>query len=116
VAKVRDFPNGAPFPPIIFIDIDRPFAKSDLLDVLSKQKGRASICIRSLNGHEQRGGYFFHFELRGSLVALFLFDGTEKTELTIDQATDLVNHCTGSVFSEEALQLFQQKLNFKEDS
>jgi hypothetical protein len=116
MAKVKDFPNGAPFPPIIFIDIDRPFTKSDLLEVLSNQKNQASICIRSLHGHPQRGGYFFHFELRGSLVALFLFDGTEKIELTIDQATDLVNHCTGSLFSEEALHLFQQQLNFKEDS
>lgn len=116
MARIRDFPEGVPFPPITFIDSDEPISALQLLTVLNTRAGKASICVRSGTGDEKRGGYFFHFAIHKQEVSVHLFDGSEKTSLSLSQAVELVNHCTGALFSEEMLQLFQRNLNFREDS
>jgi len=116
VVKIRYFHDGVPFPPITFIDTNDPITASQLQSVLDTRGGKASICVRSSTGDEKRGGYFFHFAIHKQEVSVHLFDGTEKVRLTFSQAVDLVNHCTGVVFSEAMLQLFQRDLNFREDS
>lgn len=116
MVRIRDFQDGVPFPPLTFIDTNDPITASQLQTVLNARAGRASICVRSGTGDEKRGGYFFHFAVHKEEVSVHLFDGSEKVRLTLSQAVELVNHCTGAVFSEEILQLFQRNLNFREDS
>jgi len=116
VAKIREFHDGVPFPPITFIDTNDQITASQLQSVLDTRGGKASICVRSGTGDKRRGGYFFHFAIHEQVVSVHLFDGSEKVRLTLSQAVDLVNHCTGLVFSEAMLQLFQRNLNFREDS
>lgn len=116
MVRTRDSYDGVPFPPLTFIDTNDPITASQLQTVLDTRAGQASICVRSGAGDKKRGGYFFHFSVHQQEVSVHLFDGSEKVRLPLSQAVELVNHCTGAVFSEAILQLFQRNLNFREDS
>ena len=87
------------------------------MQLLSKNPRGVSLCVRSRTGHENRGGYFFHLlpdkELTG--CTLFDFEKTAVIRLDLDQATALINHCSGLSFSEESFELCQTVINFRLD-
>lgn len=109
--------GGVPFPPLQVIDTDLPVLAQQFVDMLTAHPQGISLCVRAANGHASRGGYFFHFRraVNGNQVELVNFETRVVTELTEDELADLINHCTGLAFSESALALCQDTINFRLD-
>ena len=109
--------GGVPFPPLQVIDTDLPIPAQRFVEMLAVHPQGISLCVRAASGDPSRGGYFFHFRraVNGNQVELVNFERTVVTELTEDELTELINHCTGLAFSESALILCQNTINFRLD-
>ncbi len=118
----RDMPRKPlpciPFPPLVRFDTDEPLSEGVLEKLLKKRPGGLSLCVRSKTGHANRGGYFFHLlpaDDGRDTYGLYDFEKIHVIDLTLAQATALINHCSGLAFSAEALSLFQTVINFRLD-
>jgi len=68
------------------------------------------MCVRHSEGHENRGGYFFHLVPTMpdcQHVSLYNFEKILVAEMTLQEATRLINHCSGLEFSDWAFQFCQ---------
>lgn len=110
--------GGLPFPPLIKLDTSEPIASDTLTELLRPRLKGASICVRSADGHADRGGYFFHIRPKDDTLAecdIFNFEKIYVLSLPLVKVTAFVNHCAGLVFDEEAFQLCQTVVNFRLD-
>ena len=104
-----------PFEPLVTVDSNSPVSPSLISEISDKRQSGVSICVRSEDGHAKRGGYFFHFKRDADKYILVSAMGESLIQLNLDQLVDLINHCSGRMYSDEIFRLFQSKLNFKSD-
>ncbi|WP_040483792.1 hypothetical protein [Lyngbya aestuarii] len=108
--------EGLPFPDLVKIDTDTPVSVSQISEILKNHPKGVSICVRSLDGHPDRGGYFFHFRsLDRDQCQLYNFEKIPIEVLPIEQTILLINHCSGLEFSDWAFQFCQSVVNFRLD-
>lgn len=113
----RNVLGSLPFPPLVRLDTDEPIGQEALAQLL-RRSGGVSICVRSVEGHPQRGGYFFHI-LPGDetleACEVFNFEQISVLSLSLERLTAFVNHCAGLAFDEQSFQLCQTVVNFRLD-
>lgn len=105
---------GAPPYKLDTLDIDRPITPDDLSQLLNVASG-VSICIRSVNGHPRRGGYFFHIKKADDNYCVFDFQKKKICVLNLDHLIRFINHVSGRKFDDEMLNFCQSFINFKQD-
>lgn len=110
--------GGLPFPPLIRIDTGDPITPEALHEVLRARLEGASFCVRSSEGHPNRGGYFFHVrphEGKPDEYDIFSFEKVYALSLPMPKLAAFVNHCAGLAFDEDMFQLCQTVVNFRLD-
>ena len=118
VRKHKKALQGLPFPPLRKIDTDEPITEERLVALLDATPAGVSVCVRSARGHEDRGGYFFHFRrVPSSTEAVEVLNFESLTALKFDQSslTRFVNHGSGLRFDQEMFNLCQSVVNFRLD-
>jgi len=106
---------GAPPYTIQTLDSDRPIVLEDITPFLNNEAG-VSFCIRSVNGHEKRGGYFFHIKKNLNLYCISDFEKSKVWDF--DAAADLVrfiNHVSGRRFDLDMFKFCQDVVNLRQD-
>jgi hypothetical protein len=109
----RNVIGSSPFP-LETLELDRPITLEDIRNKLGKRMG-VSLCVRSLKGHENRGGYFFHIEKDKANYRILNFKKDVIGILSPEQLVRFVNHVSGRQFDEEMLLYCQAEVNFKQD-
>lgn len=110
--------EGIPFPPVVRIDTDTPIAVNQVANIFKKHINGVTLCIRSAEGHANRGGYFFHvlpIDHDLSKCELYNFEKILVASLPVEQMTFFINHCSGLEFNEWAFQFCQSVVNFRLD-
>ena len=100
--------------PIKVIDTDAPIRLEDLMKQMVDHVG-ITLCVRSACGHEQRGGYFFHFCKSGDSFELLDFGGRKIDIVDADKLLRFINHASGRLFDAEMLEYCQTVINFRQD-
>lgn len=98
------------------IETDSEIHQSQILEALGKKQG-VTLCIRSKEGHKNRGGYFFSIEKStGKTFNLLTMESDIIVRnLDIETLTKLINHAAGLKFDENMLQYCQNEINFRTD-
>jgi hypothetical protein len=105
----------APFP-LRMLDTDDPMAEKDLLSNLRSAGGSVTLCIRSVRGHSDRGGFFFNICVaEDGLYQILDFKGSEIDRLPMESLVRLVNHVSGRKFDQDMWVYCQTVLNFRQD-
>ena len=110
--------GSLPFPPLVKLETDEPIKPKALEELLRRRLEGVSICVRSVEGHPQRGGYFFHIRPRDETLEaceVFNFERILVLSLSLEKISAFVNHCAGLAFDEESFQLCQTVVNFRLD-
>jgi hypothetical protein len=105
--------------PLVIIDTDESIKIERIKAVLKNTSEGVSICVRSLNGHPKRGGYFFHIQKikrEYDKAILKTFDNKTVGTLTLEVITRLINHASGIKFDDEMFIFCQNNINFKQDA
>lgn len=110
-------PIRLPFPPLVLIDQDGEL-ETTVVERATRDRiaNGVSLCVRSGDGPEKRGGYFFHLrQTRDGHLSLSTFDTPDVVSLT-DTATlvAFMNHVAGRRYS-EAMWTISQRLNLRTD-
>jgi hypothetical protein len=108
----------APFPPVIRLDTSVPISIKQLSDILRARLDGVTICVRSVTGHENRGGYFFHLQPTDKTLthcAIYNFEKIFVATHPLDKTVNFVNHCAGLAFDEWSYQFCQSFVNFRLD-
>ena len=105
---------GAPPFGMRTLDSDLPLSLHHLQDALGEQLG-VSLCIRSANGPDNRGGYFFHFERARTKFLVRDFEKNEIGFLEPDELVRFINHVSGRQFDADMLTYCQSEVNFRQD-
>lgn len=111
--------NGLPFPPLVKIDTNAAIQPDKLAELLLSRLDGLSMCVRDAEGHQNRGGYFFHIKPTDSTLEackIYNFEMSYVTSLPLVKLTAFVNHCAGLAFDEEAFKLCQSVVNFRLDA
>ena len=100
------------------VERDEPLTFADLSRVINSAKGGGvTLCLRSSNGHKDRGGYFFHIQVVAKEDKYRIFD-FEKNEVACLNGADLVsfvNHVSGRKFDPSVHKFCQQTVNLRLD-
>lgn len=105
---------GAPPFGVRTLDTDVPLTLHHLHDALGEQLG-VSLCVRSANGPNNRGGYFFHFERAGTQFLVRDFERNVIGTLEPNELVRLINHVSGRQFDADMLTYCQSVVNFRQD-
>lgn len=103
----------APFP-VRTVESDDPLTLPQLRAALGAGK-RVTLCLRSAEGHPERGGYYFHLADVGGELALFDFEGEEVATLSPAEAVRFINHASGRRFDAEMLAFCRSTINLRRD-
>ena len=112
--------KGIPFPPLHIIDRDEKI-DSVFFDSFTIGKGienGISILLRSNTGHDNRGGYYFHFKSMQDCAdrfSLFNFENNQVALLSKNDLILMINHCSGREYSDSSYELCQTKINLRDD-
>lgn len=96
------------------LDVDRSVTVDDITPLLTGNTG-VSLCVRSANGHAQRGGYFFHIKRNGANYQICDFEKNEACAFDAAQLVRFINHVSGRQFDAEILNHCQTVINFRQD-
>ncbi len=110
--------DGLPFPPLVKVESSEPIKSDVLAEIIDQRPSGVSICVRSTEGHEERGGYFFHVRLKDATsnsYDIFNFEKISVLNLSLPHLTNFINHCAGLAFDEDSFQLCQTVVNFRLD-
>jgi len=109
--------DGVPFAPVVRIEVSEPLSIDQLSPMLAERPGGVTICIRSDQGHVNRGGYYFHIKPDEEFQSftIYNFEKIHVASLSIEQLVAFVNHCTGLAFNDWAFQFCQSVVNFRLD-
>ena len=99
------------------LDKDEPLTMDDIDKLLKSTKGAVSLCLRSKEGHKDRGGYFFHFQKlpEGQTYRVIDFERNEIATLKSDHLVSFLNHVSGRRFDPEIHTYCQQVVNLRQD-
>ncbi len=110
--------GNLPFPPMERVDTDTPIEPEALEAILLDRPNGVSICVRSLNGPEDRGGFFFHIRPKPDnqpAYELVNFEKLVAASFDVENLAVFMNHCSGLAFDEASFQLCQTTINFRLD-
>ncbi|OBQ20097.1 MAG: hypothetical protein AN488_13505 [Anabaena sp. WA113] len=110
--------GNIPFPPLVKIDVNEPLSVDEVTKILKSRDEGISICVRSQEGHPDRGGYFFHILPKDKNITqceIYNFEKISVSKLELSELTDFINHCSGLQFSKTAFHLCQSVINFRLD-
>lgn len=112
----KTFLNGVPFSPLRVIDIQDSLSGeilNQLTESLSFGEG-ISMLLRKKGKAPNRGGYFFHFKKSANYsYDFFDFEGNFITNTKY--ILELINHISGSIYSEEMYEICQKQINLRND-
>lgn len=109
----RNTIGKSPFP-LQRIDKDELVTLSDI-DATLGQQGRATICLRSATGPENRGGYFFNLSKHSGGYDILDFEGNPVGVLTSEKIARFVNHVSGRLYDQEMFKYCQSVVNIRQD-
>ncbi len=104
-----------PYPPLSVVDRDEPVDEAWLAEQLVAAQGGVSLLLRSDDGANQRGGFFFHISLSENSVSFHDFSGLQLVSLPLAEAAKLINHASGRAYNEDMLTLCQRTINLRQD-
>lgn len=109
--------GGVPFPPLIKHQSDDPINMDEFNNILNKgsNKKGLSILLRSLNGHDNRGGYFFHISTKNNILSFYDFEKNIVCSLKKTEALALINHVSGLQYDEKSYEICSKTINLKSD-
>ena len=112
------FPLGpAPFQVVVF-DTSSGITEEQLQRIINANEAGVSLCVRSAQGPEKRGGYFFHFRhsvAERGLYELSTFDRSVIDNISLDFLVRLINHVIGYRFDTDVFNYCQNIINFRQD-
>lgn len=102
--------------PIKVIDTDSPISQEQLNNAFGDSNA-ITLCVRSENGHPNRGGYFFCIckEQQSEEIHLETIEGDDIDMLALEQLIRFINHASGLLFDREMLTYCQNSINFRTD-
>jgi hypothetical protein len=102
--------------PIVVLDIDGCIDAKTLEEALDGRDD-VSLCIRSTEGPEARGGYYFSLRKEApDQYMLRTFDLEDIVLMSQEKLIELINHASGRKFSAEMLVFSQRVINLRVDS
>lgn len=109
----RNVIGAAPYT-VRTLDLDRPITIADIAPLFAAAS-TISLCVRSSNGHEQRGGYFFHINRDGALYHICDFEKSQVSTFDAAQLIRFINHVAGRQFDAEIFNHCQTVVNLRQD-
>lgn len=101
--------------PLIKVDTDEPLTEEQLLTLLSKSNG-ITLCVRSRNGHINRGGHFFCIQrLENEKNLLESMEQEYIDTFPTPVLVRFINHACGLKFDRDMQLYCQNSLNFRMD-
>lgn len=100
--------------PLVIIDSDKPISIEQLADCFAN-RNCITLCMRSEEGHSQRGGYFFCISKNIGRFSLETIEGVFVDSFFIDTLVKFINHASGRLFDNEMLSYCQNTINFRVD-
>jgi len=84
------------------VDASGRVTRVQLRGILDNSEGGVSICVRRDEGHEHRGGYFFHIRKIEGEYLFKTFDGREAwIANNFEDVISFVNHVCGFEYDED---------------
>lgn len=101
--------------PVVTIDTDSPLTDTQVANKLQSVEG-VTFCIRSENGHPERGGHFFCVSKRDEQeYVLETIEGVLIDTFLLSELVVFMNHVTGLKFDKRMLTYCQNSVNFRDD-
>ncbi|WP_173468413.1 hypothetical protein [Fibrobacter succinogenes] len=102
--------------PLIHCDTDNPITEEILRDKFGALRA-ITLCIRSAEGAEKRGGYFFCLERDDDFqqISLETVEGFKIDTFSLSAVVQFINHVSGLQFDTTILELCQKKINLRDD-
>ena len=101
--------------PLITIDTNTPINQEQFMNLFDTDDG-ITLCIRSKNGHEKRGGYYFCiYKNNDNCFSLETMEQVLVRDFSQNDIIKFINHASGLCFDEEILQYCQNEVNFRAD-
>lgn len=100
--------------PLCIIDSDNPMTIQGLENCFTNTNC-ITLCVRSEEGHSQRGGYFFCISKDADRFNLETIEGVFVDSFSIDRLLKFINHASGRLFDGEMLSYCQNTINFRVD-
>lgn len=101
---------------MVTVDTDVSLTKEKLSETLKGRDG-VTLCIRTQNGHNERGGYFFNIQRNPDKTYNLLTIENSIADINIPEEKLLrfINHASGLAFDSEMLDYCQNCINFRSD-
>lgn len=88
----------------------------NLLHYLMEDNNDIMLCVRSADGHPNRGGYFFCISQKDvNTYTLETVEGVYVDTFSGEQLIRLINHASGRQFDADMLDYCQNSINFRTD-
>lgn len=102
--------------PIKVIDTNSPISLEQLNNAFDGLDA-ITLCVRSKNGHPNRGGHFFCIRnsQHSEEMHLETIEGDDIDMFTPEQLIRFINHASGLLFDREMLTYCQNSINFRTD-
>lgn len=102
--------------PIKLLDTNSPISLEQLLNLFDELDA-ITLCVRTENGHQNRGGYYFCIRKSQDADEMLLetIEGDAVTVLPQVQMLRFINHASGLAFDQEMLVYCQNSINFRVD-
>lgn len=100
--------------PLFIINSDNPITIQELANCFINTNC-ITLCVRSEEGHSQRGGYFFCILKNFDTFSLETIEGIFVDSFSIDMLVRFINHASGRLFDSEMLSYCQNTINFRVD-
>lgn len=101
--------------PLVKLDTDEPITEELLLALLNQNNG-LTLCVRSLNGHANRGGHFFCIKKQeDDSILLETMEQEYVDTFPAPSMLRFINHACGLKFDREMQLYCQNSLNFRTD-
>lgn len=103
--------------PLHIIDTDQPISEKLLSEKFDDKNNNIMLLIRSENGHEKRGGFFFSLkrEPNSNVYTLETIDGNTIADFNQKDLIRFINHVAGLKFDPEMLSYCQNTINLLSD-
>lgn len=103
---------------LVKLDCDEIIDWDHINNLNENLENGVSLCLRSENGHPQRGGYFFHFIKDSTNTDKYTVYDFYKNKIIVFSETEMINfinHFSGRKFNFEIFDLCQKVINFRID-
>ncbi len=101
--------------PLVKFDTNDPLTENQLISLLNQNPG-ITLCVRSCDGHDNRGGHFFCIQLQeNGDITLETMEQEYVDTFSAPTMLRFINHACGLKFDREMQLYCQNSLNFRSD-